>query len=351
MVPASNRSLRITNARALLRSRACILVVLAFLISCRNSTEQYSIRDNDCPRLQAPALPVAPVIPDELVTHINSTMRAEWYPAAGRLGAIAQQNQTRRAVVWAQTRVNTLGMKFSAIPAGTFRMGPSPMPFAEAWGEVGHWVTISNGFLLSVTEVTNSQFAHVFPDHKPHSRSPLADSPVIVNWSEAARFCELLSEREGSRYRLPTEAEWEYACRAGSTTAFSFGDDPSLLAEYAWYGKCHENAAQVASFKPNAWGLYDMHGNALEWTADWYRVDAYRVRSAAGSDICDPQGPTSGIGHVLRGGDWACWEPLAFASSKRTRMPLFPLCIEMFDPQFPKTHETTGFRVVRECDE
>ena len=113
-----------------------------------------------------------------------------------------------------------------------------------------------------------------------------------VNWPDAVEFCRKLSEKEGLEYRLPTEAEWEYACRAGTTTAYSFGDDASELGEYAWYKENAWGAGQkhphtVGQKKPNPWGLYDMHGNVWEWCSDW-RGD-YSSES-----VTDPAGPSSG---------------------------------------------------------
>jgi formylglycine-generating enzyme required for sulfatase activity len=142
--------------------------------------------------------------------------------------------------------------------------------------------------------------------------------PVVnVSWNDAAAFCAWLSGKEGRAYRLPTEAEWEYACRAGTTTRYYSGDDPETLAEVgnvadATY-KARFPAAQqtinasdrfvftapVGQFRPNAFGLYDMHGNAFEWCADWFGAGYY---AASGRD--DPTGPGSGVERVLRGGSW-----------------------------------------------
>ena len=126
-----------------------------------------------------------------------------------------------------------------------------------------------------------------------------------MSWDDAVEFCEKLSalveERAaGRKFRLPTEAEWEYACRAGTTTRFSFGDDPAGLANCAWFA---ENASglprPVGQKRPNAWGLYDMHGNMPEWCADWYAKDYYEK-----SPVDDPEGPATGSGRVTRGGGW-----------------------------------------------
>jgi formylglycine-generating enzyme required for sulfatase activity len=124
----------------------------------------------------------------------------------------------------------------------------------------------------------------------------------MVSWDDVQRFIKRLNEKEGAqKYRLPTEAEWEYAARAGTTSTYSFGDDTDDLGRYAWYdansgGKPHP----VGQKQPNAWGLHDMHGNVGEWVQDWYGENYY-----ANSPGTDPRGPSSGEQHVVRrGGDW-----------------------------------------------
>jgi formylglycine-generating enzyme required for sulfatase activity len=126
-----------------------------------------------------------------------------------------------------------------------------------------------------------------------------ATNPVeMVSWNEATEFCKKLSEKTGNSVRLPTEAEWEYACRAGTKTAFSFGDSPAALDDYAWHPRNSDAMSHpVGKKKPNAWGLYDMHGNVFEWCADWYGV--YPEGPAT-----DPSGPATGEKRVLRGGSW-----------------------------------------------
>ena len=121
-----------------------------------------------------------------------------------------------------------------------------------------------------------------------------------VSWNGAVRFCETISKQTGKTYRLPTEAEWEYACRAGATTKYCFGDDMKSLGDYAWYyensnGKSHP----VGQKNPNAWGLFDMHGNVWEWRQDWYEKNYY---SQSPSE--NPEGPSSGTSRALRGGSW-----------------------------------------------
>jgi len=122
-----------------------------------------------------------------------------------------------------------------------------------------------------------------------------------VSWENAIEFCKRLSQQEGKTYRLPTEAEWEYACRAGSGTRFCFGDDELGLGDYAWYDSNSANTAHPAGQdKANKWGFCDMHGNVFEWCADWYDESYY-----ATSPPVDPCGPSSGVSRVLRGGSWS----------------------------------------------
>jgi formylglycine-generating enzyme required for sulfatase activity len=135
-----------------------------------------------------------------------------------------------------------------------------------------------------------------------------------VSWEDSVKFVRALASAapEGLEFDLPTEAEWEYACRADSTTAWSFGDDESVLGDYAWFGgnsggKTHP----VGTKHPNAWGLYDMHGNVWEWCKDWY--GPYKA-----DPVQDPQGPRSGSGRTLRGGSW-CGDPWGTRSAYRGR--------------------------------
>ena len=182
-------------------------------------------------------------------------------------------------------------MKLVLIPAGKFMLG------AEG-PQQQHEVTISKPFYMGVTEVTQAQYEAVMGTNPSHTKG--ATNPVeMVSWNDATEFCKKLSEKTRQAVRLPTEAEWEYACRAGTQTAFSFGDDPSALGDYAWWGmNSGETTHPVGQKKPNAWDLFDMHGNVYEWCADWV---GYYPKVA----VTDPQGPASGKYRVLRGGDWA----------------------------------------------
>lgn len=205
---------------------------------------------------------------------------------------------------------NSLGMKMVSIPAGSYRMGdltgdPDEAPVRD--------VRISRSYRLAATEVTNAQYEQFRPEHRllrgMHHTSYRDDDPVVfVSWQDAVDFCRWLSVKEGRSYRLPTEAEWEYACRAGTATRYHTGD--TLPAEYLAYNvRGGEGGYWVASpdptkpapdlkvdrNTPNAWGLYGMHGNVEEWCADWY--GRYPNRAAT-----DPAGPRSGEFRVTRSG-------------------------------------------------
>jgi len=165
-------------------------------------------------------------------------------------------------------------------------------------------VTLTKSFHLGRTVVTQGQWEAVMGTTpwkgKPFVKEGDDYAASYVSWEDAVEFCRKLSEKEGVEYRLPTEAEWEYACRAGTTTAYSFGDDESQLGEYAWYaGNAslvgEEYAHIVGQKKPNPWGLHDMHGNVWEWCQDVYG-------EYARGDVTDPMGSPQGEIRVLRGG-------------------------------------------------
>lgn len=204
---------------------------------------------------------------------------------------------------------NSLGMKFVLIPAGTFMMGPDEEN--EGWTEDNktlHQVTIEKPFYLQTTPVTQRQWASVMGKNPSHFKGH-DDLPVEnVSWSAVQKFILTLNNMEDARrYRLPTEAEWEYACRAGSKAEYCFGDDPGELGEYAWYEENSDRRTHpVGRKKPNAWRLYDMHGNVWEWVKDFY--DDYPE-----SSVTDPVGRSRGFGHVFRGG--SCYVPDGYCSS------------------------------------
>ena len=193
---------------------------------------------------------------------------------------------------------NSIGMVLVPIPAGEFLMGSPETEPGRKRGEVQHQVTLTKPFLLGVHEVTQGQYEKVMG--KNPSRFTGDNNPVErVSWDDAVEFCRKLSEKEGVEYRLPTEAEWEYACRAGTTTVYSFGDDVSELGRYGWFSSNSGGTTHpVGGKRPNAWGLYDMHGNVFEWCQDWYG-------DYPSGSVTDPTGPASGDLRVLRGGSFS----------------------------------------------
>ena len=286
---------------------------------------------------------------------------------------------------------NSLGMAFVKLPAGEFLMGSDEAPesLALAYPQLPtsrfaklddegpvHRVRITRSFWMGQHEVTVGQFGRFVEasgyvpesvadrtggygwraDYDPattkrgdafEGRDPRyswrnpgftqgEDHPVVnVTWNDAQALAAWLSKAEGKRYRLPTEAEWEYACRAGTRTRYSAGDDPQSLGRAAnvfdartakywprWAPMALEGddgyafTAPVGSFAPNAWGLYDMHGNAWEWVADWHGDEYY-----AGSPADDPQGPAEGTVRVRRGGSWHTWPFYARSSYRNWNAP------------------------------
>jgi sulfatase modifying factor 1 len=243
---------------------------------------------------------------------------------------------------------NSIGMKFVRIPPGRFMMGTPPNEPGRYANETLHEVRITRGYLLGAFEVTRGQF-RVFVDATGYKTDAekqgfaliwtgamreqrpggswrdagvdqTDDHPVVdISWNDAVAFAAWLSRKEGRQYRLPTEAEWEYAARAGTRTAYPWGNNPddgggyanaadqsasrrftTSLADFSW-DDGFVYTAPVGTFMPNPWGLYDMIGNALEWCADYYGP------YAAGKLVNDPQGPARGDengSRVLRGGSW-----------------------------------------------
>jgi len=189
-------------------------------------------------------------------------------------------------------------MAFVWIEPGTFTMGsPSSEPGRYLIEGPQHEVTISQGFYLGKYEITQGQWESVMGRNPSYYSG--ANRPVEqVSWYDVHTFIHALNEAGGdSLYRLPTEAEWEYVCRAGTTTRWSFGDDESLLGEYAWYSgnNSPSGTKDVGTKRPNPWGLHDMHGNVYEWMQDWYG-------DYSSDSQTDPTGPATDSYRVSRGG-------------------------------------------------
>ena len=253
--------------------------------------------------------------------------------------AVAQDGLVKK---FTETVTTKTGEKISfdmvLIPAGNFLMG-SPANEAGRKDDEGpqHEVHVDN-FYLCTTEVTIELFMTYYQEtvsakrdfittqeqqKKTDSEVDAITGPTPVygdmtmgyenqhpamgmTWHNAMTFCRWLSKNTGKEYRLPTEAEWEYACRADKTDAYGCASDPEKLKEYAWYEKTADSETNaVGKKKPNAWGLYDMLGNVREWVYDFYSPDAYK-QAAAKSPAINPKGPETGQVHVARGGDYSC---------------------------------------------
>jgi uncharacterized protein (TIGR02996 family) len=205
---------------------------------------------------------------------------------------------------------NSIGMKFAWIPAGTFLMGS---PENDEYGypsETQHKVILTQGYWLAIHAVTQTTWRAVMGNNPSHHKS---DSLPVeqVSWDDCQEFLRRLCEKERCKYRLPTESEWEYGCRAGTTTRFYFGDKiPFDQANYYMEDKWRGETTPVGLFSPNAFGLYDMHGNVWEWCADWYG-------DYPKDDIVDPQGPMSGEIRVFRGGSFGVF-PYDLRSASRS---------------------------------
>ena len=283
------------------------------------------------------------------------------------------------------TLVDRTGITLVRIPAGSFTMGsPATEPERRAH-EAQRTVRITHDFYLGRYEVTRGQFAEFVrqtkyrtdaergirggygfdeatstlagPDKKYSWRftgyAQTDEHPVVnVSWNDAQAFCRWLGTNENAVYRLPTEAEWEYACRAGTTTPYANGADRERLVDVGNIVDAESHklfperralqssdgyvfTAPVGRFAPNGFGLHDMHGNVWEWCADWHAAPPPLEKGAARAEEIDPQGPAAGRDRVIRGGDW--YHDWSFARSAQ-RFPIYP--------GLYRRHG--GFRVVRE---
>jgi len=255
------------------------------------------------PPAPAPSAPVAPEKPKEPPVAVDpldaETAKKHQQASADDLGVAVEIT-------------NSIGMKLVLIPAGEFMMGSreSPEETCEQFGMPSglaryfksehpqHRVRITKPFYLGVYEVAQAEYERVMGEN-PSSLKGAVNPVESLSWDDAVEFCKRLSAKEGRTYHLPTEAQWEYACRAGTATRYSSGDDPASLGAYAWYRENSDNTRPVGEKKPSAWGLHDMHGNVREWCQDWFGADYY-----ANSPVTDPQGPTQSGNRVYRGGGW-----------------------------------------------
>ncbi|MDW7732838.1 MAG: formylglycine-generating enzyme family protein [Methanolobus sp.] len=198
------------------------------------------------------------------------------------------------------TFTNFIGMEFVKIPAGDFAMGsPEDETYSNNDERPQHLVSIQGDYYIGIYEVTQEQWKEIMDTEPFYFKGD--DLPADkISWNDANKFIEKLNQMEGTdKYRLPTEAEWEYAARAGTTTAYSFGNDASELVDYGWYDANSEDKTHAVGLKePNPWGLYDIHGNVAEWVLDEYHTNYFKAPT-------DGSEWTGGVDrHVYRGGSW-----------------------------------------------
>jgi formylglycine-generating enzyme required for sulfatase activity len=272
---------------------------------------------------------------------------------------VIPKEEEKAPILLAKEITNSIHMKLVLVPAGKFVMGSPRTEVGRLENESPHEVEITKPFYLGQYEVKVGEFAAFVAalDYKTDAEKvgskggrgwdakrkawvqkrgynwwqngldQTGRHPVVnVSWNDAVAFCQWLSAKEGKTYRLPTEAEWEYSCRAGTTTRFHSGEEEDTLKTVAHYAK-HKPGTPEA----NAWGLYDMHGNVWEWCQDWYDKDYYKTCPKQ-----DPQGPVGGVVRVLRGGSFA-------EEAERCRAAYRSCVIASWDCSFD-----IGFRVVCE---
>ena len=247
------------------------------------------------------------------------------HPAAPVAQTQAAGEEPNKAA--ADKLTNSIGMQLRLIKPGSFLMGSTRGDTDEA---PVHQVTLTKPFYIGAYEVTQAQYEQIMGSNPSHFRGP--QRPVEqVSWNDAQAFCQKLSAQENRSYRLPTEAEWEYACRAGSTTEYYWGS--SFYPRYAWsHDNSNAETHDVGQRLPNAWQLFDMSGNVWEWCQD--RRGQY---SPSGAAETDPTGPVEGNTRALRGGSWYSEADTCRSASRDKNAP-------------DNRHHTFGFRVVLEIN-
>jgi len=245
------------------------------------------------------------------------------YPAAGNL-QVGDTDGLKFKVAYEGIE-NSIGMKFVRIPPDTFMIGSLPKEPGHTFNEKQHMVTLTKEFYMQTTEVTQGQWKKIMGNNPSRFKKCGDNCPVEnVSWNDVQNFIHRLNQRDGSGiYRLPTEAEWEYAARSGTKTPFAFGrclstDQANYDGNYPLAGcakeKFRKKTVSVKSFSPNNWGLYDMHGNVWEWCQDWYK--SYSLGS-----VTNPTGPPKGSSRLHRGGSWFSGAGLCRSANRNFSSP------------------------------
>jgi len=230
----------------------------------------------------------------------------------GLVGCTKENSQQSKTEKETEAIVAALEKEMVLIPAGKFVMGSPESEKGRLNSETQHEVTLTKPFYLGKYEITQDQWEAVTGDNPSNTQG--RNLPVTgVSWNDCQEFIKKLNAKTDCGYRLPTEAEWEYACRAGTTTVYSFGDKITPKDANYYYSNI-KKTVEVGSYKPNAFGLYDMHGNVWEWCEDWY--PAYAKES-----VIDPKGANDGPFRVLRGGSFGGNDSTARSSNRFASSP------------------------------
>jgi formylglycine-generating enzyme required for sulfatase activity len=254
---------------------------------------------------------------DELKYLLKESFRLNKYDRYdSNKSALNADNEKKNLLTGGEVR-NFEDIEFVYIPPGKFKMGAQSYEAGCNLDEIPlHRVEITKGFWLGRYEVTQEQWQKIMESNPSHFKHDKNLPVEMISWFDVEEFIKKLNSKSEEGFRLPTEAEWEYACRAGTSTTFWFGDDRKELEQHGWFGKGDGATHPVGQKKPNPWGLYDMYGNVWEWCSDWYDARYYLQ-----SPEKDPRGPSKGTLKAKKSG---CWRQYADSCRSASRFPRPP---------------------------